>query len=688
MEGNSSGEDVILVKVRKPYTITKQRERWSEEEHNRFLEALKLYGRAWQRVEEHIGTKTAVQIRSHAQKFFTKLEKEALEKGVSPGQAHDIDIPPPRPKRKPSSPYPRKSIAGSFSLSGEAIYGRLSQSMPLHGASEVMDIESEEASEKFTALQKLQSKDACESADHSEVLNVFQDSVSTSMSSVSKISSNHRKYLELFPIEEKLDGNVSINKSPVPDEMEQELDKKFHGVDKTGQCTKQQTEDLQTYTKQHPSCTNGIETEDPVVQNPAAVTGQSKGLMNTKPSSNPAVSAMQFQNPPSVGSVHQPFPVCSPLAYFHSNQDAYRSFLNMSSTFSSLIVSTLLQNPEVHATAGHAASLWPSSEAETVVQPTAEIPTGEILEKRVNSATSLQAIAVATVAAAAAWWASHGLLPWFPQPFASFAISSQYTSMGPLADPTQAQGLDGTEMKPLEARQQVGSENQFDALKPMYQSSKPLSPSDSDASGRGQNSNEQAARSNKIKPDSGLQDSEKAKNKKIQDRSSCGSNTPSSSEVETDTIEKTHEKVNDESKESYFSNFSAWEINHRRLRNCGSVNESWKEVSEEGRLAFQALFKREVLPQSFSTPHSEEAAAMIKKGFAEMPADVDKNMCTTTNLNILCNNADTTVSAKLKIRRTGFKPYKRCSMEAKESRSAAVEESGSKRIRLHEEAST
>ncbi|XP_042472691.1 protein LHY-like isoform X2 [Zingiber officinale] len=663
MEGNSSGDDAVLVKVRKPYTITKQRERWSEEEHNRFLEALKLYGRAWQRVEEHIGTKTAVQIRSHAQKFFTKLEKEALEKGVSPGQAHDIDIPPPRPKRKPSNPYPRKSIAGSFSLSGEAIYERLSQPMPLHGASEVMDFESEEASEKFTALQKLQSKDACESADRSEVLNVFQDSVSTSMSSVSKISSNHRKYLELFPIEEKLDG----------------------------QCTKQQTEDLQTHIKQHPSCTNGIETEDPDAQNPAAV-------MNTKPPSNPAVSAMQFQNPPSIGSVHQPFPVCSPLSYFHSNQDAYRSFLNMSSTSSSLIVSTLLQNPAVHAAAIHAASLWPSSEAETPVQPTAEISTGEILEKREKSATSLQAIAAATVAAAAAWWASLGLLPWFPLPFASFAFASQYTSMGPSADPTRTQGFDGTERKPSEAGQEVPSENQFDSVKPMYHSSKPLSPSDSDASGRGQNSDKQAARSNKIKPDSGLQDSEKAKDKKIQDRSSCGSNTPSSSEVETDTIEKTHdEKVNNESKESLFSNFSAWEINHRRLRNCGSMNESWKEVSEEGRLAFQALFKREVLPQSFSPPLSDEAAAMLNKGFTELPADVDKNMCTTINLNSLCNNAenkpvvrnnDTTVSAKLKIRRTGFKPYKRCSIEAKDNRSSAVEENGNKRIRLHEEAST
>ena len=32
-----------------------------------------------------------------------------MNNGTSPGQAHDIDIPPPRPKRKPNSPYPRKS---------------------------------------------------------------------------------------------------------------------------------------------------------------------------------------------------------------------------------------------------------------------------------------------------------------------------------------------------------------------------------------------------------------------------------------------------------------------------------------------------------------------------------------------------------------------------------------------------
>ncbi|CAA6666641.1 unnamed protein product [Spirodela intermedia] len=95
-----------LLEVRKPYTITKQRERWTDDEHRRFLEALKLYGRAWRRIEEFIGTKTAVQIRSHAQKFFSKVVRDTATGGAS--SVEPIDIPPPRPKRKPVHPYPRK----------------------------------------------------------------------------------------------------------------------------------------------------------------------------------------------------------------------------------------------------------------------------------------------------------------------------------------------------------------------------------------------------------------------------------------------------------------------------------------------------------------------------------------------------------------------------------------------------
>ncbi|KAH0877799.1 hypothetical protein HID58_065193 [Brassica napus] len=103
----SSDRIANAAKVRKPYTVTKQREKWSEAEHERFLEAINIYGRAWRQIQEHIGTKTAVQIRSHAQKFFSKVAREA-DSG-SDGSVQTVVIPPPRPKRKPTHPYPRKS---------------------------------------------------------------------------------------------------------------------------------------------------------------------------------------------------------------------------------------------------------------------------------------------------------------------------------------------------------------------------------------------------------------------------------------------------------------------------------------------------------------------------------------------------------------------------------------------------
>lgn len=50
--------------------------RWTKEEHQRFLEAVKQFGKNWKKVEEYVGTRSGAQIRSHAQKFFQRLEKE------------------------------------------------------------------------------------------------------------------------------------------------------------------------------------------------------------------------------------------------------------------------------------------------------------------------------------------------------------------------------------------------------------------------------------------------------------------------------------------------------------------------------------------------------------------------------------------------------------------------------------
>jgi len=52
---------------------------WSKEEHQRFLEAIELYGNIWSKVQEYIKTRTCDQIRSHCQKYFDMVKRDALE---------------------------------------------------------------------------------------------------------------------------------------------------------------------------------------------------------------------------------------------------------------------------------------------------------------------------------------------------------------------------------------------------------------------------------------------------------------------------------------------------------------------------------------------------------------------------------------------------------------------------------
>ncbi|EKX35121.1 hypothetical protein GUITHDRAFT_46443, partial [Guillardia theta CCMP2712] len=51
---------------------------WTKEEHDRFLQALKKYlpsGALAKKVSEFVGTRTPLQVRSHAQKYFLRLNK-------------------------------------------------------------------------------------------------------------------------------------------------------------------------------------------------------------------------------------------------------------------------------------------------------------------------------------------------------------------------------------------------------------------------------------------------------------------------------------------------------------------------------------------------------------------------------------------------------------------------------------
>jgi SHAQKYF class myb-like DNA-binding protein len=50
--------------------------RWTDAEHQAFLVGLQAYGREWKKVASHIPTRTSAQVRSHAQKYFAKIQKE------------------------------------------------------------------------------------------------------------------------------------------------------------------------------------------------------------------------------------------------------------------------------------------------------------------------------------------------------------------------------------------------------------------------------------------------------------------------------------------------------------------------------------------------------------------------------------------------------------------------------------
>ena len=55
--------------------------RWTKEEHNLFLEGLRLHGKEWKSIADMIPTRTVVQIRTHAQKYFQKVAKNRQSSG-------------------------------------------------------------------------------------------------------------------------------------------------------------------------------------------------------------------------------------------------------------------------------------------------------------------------------------------------------------------------------------------------------------------------------------------------------------------------------------------------------------------------------------------------------------------------------------------------------------------------------
>lgn len=86
---------------RKVYTVTKQREKWTEKQHEDFVQAIQLYGRQWKFVTEYVGTKTMQQIRSHAQKVFDRWRTQGKEDLIPPPILSSPSPSPPRAHTPP-----------------------------------------------------------------------------------------------------------------------------------------------------------------------------------------------------------------------------------------------------------------------------------------------------------------------------------------------------------------------------------------------------------------------------------------------------------------------------------------------------------------------------------------------------------------------------------------------------------
>ena len=125
----SSGLSAPVTPVDDKVTVEEKTGRWSDAEHNIFLEGLEKHGKQWKTISTMIGTRTVVQVRTHAQKFFQKMDRNK-NKSKAPSvpvlsQAHNRaskrkSLPSSLPSRKKTckSPVsPKQTVPRTSSLS-------------------------------------------------------------------------------------------------------------------------------------------------------------------------------------------------------------------------------------------------------------------------------------------------------------------------------------------------------------------------------------------------------------------------------------------------------------------------------------------------------------------------------------------------------------------------------------------
>jgi len=194
------------------------------------------------------------------------------------------------------------------------------------------------------------------------------------------------------------------------------------------------------------------------------------------------------------------------------------------------------------------------------------------------------AITAATVTAATAWWAVHGLLPLctpLHTPFACPPTSATAASSMTLDEspPKNQQGEIKSQNPPLQ--DQILDPEQSEVLEAQNSASKSPADSTSEFEEKGDPNVNTASKATNHEMKQAIYDnpdSEKTNGRKPVDRSSCGSNTTSSTE-ETEILEKDEKEKEEPNTPDV--NLLGTELNNRHSRRIINLTDSWKEVSEE-----------------------------------------------------------------------------------------------------------
>jgi len=87
-DDEESGDEMFVEASAKAPAPSRASGRWTRAEHEEFLKCLDIYGREWKKVSQRITTRTAAQIRSHAQKYFKKISAPATTTTTTGGSSH------------------------------------------------------------------------------------------------------------------------------------------------------------------------------------------------------------------------------------------------------------------------------------------------------------------------------------------------------------------------------------------------------------------------------------------------------------------------------------------------------------------------------------------------------------------------------------------------------------------------